>query len=91
MAIFVGNITLWKYSPFDVVPLKWAGKLAMTQGVFAALFLGIVRLVDLSPWLSLLVFPPLGLVLFLGINVMVGYIPTQPAQPYLRRVTKYLS
>ncbi|MDL0138595.1 oligosaccharide flippase family protein [Halobacterium salinarum] len=91
VTIFVGNVTLWKYSPFDVVSLRWAAKLAMTQGVFAALFLGTVRLVDLSPWISLLVFPSFGLVLFLGINIMAGYVPTQPAQLYLRRVTKYLS
>jgi O-antigen/teichoic acid export membrane protein len=90
VAIFVGNVTLWKHSQFDVVPLKWAGKLVITQGVFAALFLGIVRSVDLAPWLSLLVFPPSGLMLFLGINTTAGYIPTQPAQPYLRRVTNYL-
>jgi O-antigen/teichoic acid export membrane protein len=90
-AIFVGNVTVWKYSPFDVVPLNWAGKLTITQGVFAALFLGIVRFVDLTPWLSLLIFPSTGLVLFLGINIMAGYIPTQPVQPYLRRVTEYLS
>ncbi|EMA09190.1 polysaccharide biosynthesis protein [Haloarcula vallismortis ATCC 29715] len=91
VAIFVGNVTLWKYSPFDVVPLRWAGKLAMTQGVFATLLFGIVRIIDLSPWISLLVFPPLGLVLFLGINITAGYVPTQPAQPYLKRARKYLS
>jgi O-antigen/teichoic acid export membrane protein len=90
LAIFAGNVSLWAYSPFDFVPLRWAAKLAITQGVFALLFLGLVRLVDLSPWLSLLVFPPLGLVLFLGINVTAGYIPTQPARPYLQRVTEYL-
>ncbi|KAA9409952.1 flippase [Haloarcula hispanica] len=91
VAIFAGNAVLWAYSPFDFVPLWWTAKLAMTQGVFAIMFLGLVRFIDLSPWLSLLVFPPLGLVLFLGINVTAGYIPTQPARPYLKRVTEYLS
>ncbi|VTT87333.1 polysaccharide biosynthesis protein [Halorubrum sp. DM2] len=91
VAIFVGNVTLWKYSPFDIVPLRWAGKLAMTQGIFAVLFLGLVRFIDLSPWPSLLVFPLLGLVLFLGINITAGYVPTQPAQPYLKRAKRFLS
>lgn len=90
VAIFAGNVALWAYSPFKFVPLRWAAKLVIIQGLFAILFIGLVRLVDLSPWLSLLVFPPLGLVLFLGINVTAGYIPTQPAQPYLQRVTEYL-
>lgn len=91
IAIFIGNIILWVYSPFDVVPIRWAVKLVGTQVAFAVLFFGLVRLVDLSPWVSLLVFPPLGLIVFLGINVGVGYIPTQPARPYLRRVVEYFS
>lgn len=91
VAIFAGNAALWAYSPFDFVPLWWTAKLAATQGVFAVLFFRLVSLVNLSPWLSLLVFPPLGLVLFLGINITAGYLPTQPARPYLRRVTEYLS
>lgn len=91
VAIFVGNVTLWNHSQFDVVPLKWAGKLVITQGIFAVLFLGAIRLVDLSSWISLFVFPPLGLVLFLGINITAGYIPTQQVRPYLKRVSEYLS
>jgi len=91
VAIFAGNVALWAYSPFDFVPLWWAAKLALTQGAFAVLFLGLARVVSISPWLSLLVFPPLGLVLFLGINLAAGLISIQYARPYLRRVTKYLS
>lgn len=91
VAIFVGNIALWAYSPFDFLPLGWTVRLAITQATFTGLFLGIVHLVDLSPWLSLFVFPPLGLVLFLGINVTAGYIPTEPARPYLRRARGILS
>lgn len=91
VVIFVGNVTLWKYSQFDVVSLSWAGKLAITQGIFAALFFGIFRFVSLPPWISLLVFPPLGLVLFLGVNIMAGYIPIQPARRYLLRLSKYFA
>jgi O-antigen/teichoic acid export membrane protein len=90
VAIFAGNVALWAYSPFDFVPLWWAAKLALTQGAFAVLFLGLARVVSISLWLSLLVLPPLGLVLFLVINVTAGYVPTQPARPYLRRVTEYI-
>lgn len=90
VTIFVGNVTLWKYSQFDVVSLKWVGRLAMTQGIFVVLFLGIVRFIDTSPWGALLVFPPLGLVLFLGINISAGYIPTQPVRSYVKRATEYL-
>jgi O-antigen/teichoic acid export membrane protein len=91
VAIFVGNIILWKYTQFDVVPLKWAGKLIMTQGIFAILFFGIVRFASTSPWTSLLVFPPIGFVLFLGINVTAGYIPSQLVHFYLKRIINYLS
>jgi O-antigen/teichoic acid export membrane protein len=90
IAIFIGNITLWKYSQFDIVPLRWAGRLVVTQGVFAVLFLSIVQSVNISPWYSLLIFPLLGLALFLGINITTGYIPTKPARPYLRKIANYL-
>ncbi|KZX48728.1 flippase [Haloarcula sp. K1] len=89
VAIFVGNVTLWKYSQFDVVSLKWVGKLATAQGIFAVSFLGIIGLSDTSSWVSLLVFPPVGLILFLGINVTAGYIPVQWVRPHLERVKKY--
>jgi O-antigen/teichoic acid export membrane protein len=91
VGIFVGIVVLWTYSPFNFVPARWAAKLAITQGGFAILFLGLVRLVDFSPLVSLLVFPPLGLMLFLGINVISGYVPTQQAQASVRMVTKYFS
>lgn len=91
VGIFVGIVVLWTYSPFNFVPMRWAAKLAITQGVFAILFLGLVRLVDFSPLVSLLVFPPLGLMLFLGINVISGYVPTHQVQGYLRMVTEYFS
>ncbi|MFY4814170.1 oligosaccharide flippase family protein [Haloarcula sp. AONF1] len=90
VAMFLGNVALWAYSPFDFVPLRWAARLVVTQAVFAILFLAIVRTVDISPWLSLLIFPLLGLILFTGINVTAGYIPTQPVRPYLRSVTENL-
>ncbi|NHN65063.1 oligosaccharide flippase family protein [Haloarcula sp. JP-Z28] len=90
VAMFAGNVALWAYSPFDVVPLRWAVKLAITQGAFAILFLGLVKLVNFSPWLSLFMFPPLGLVSFLGINMTVGYIPTQQVRLYLKKMIKHL-
>lgn len=90
VAIFVGNLTLWKYSQFDVVSLRWTGRLAITQALFAGPYVAIVRLVNLSPLVSLLVFPPLGLVLFLVINISAGYVPTEPAEPYLGPLAKYL-
>ncbi|WP_423998602.1 oligosaccharide flippase family protein [Haloarcula salina] len=80
VAIFIGNVALWKYSQFDLVPLRWTGKLVLTQVIFAILFLGIVHLVDLPPWISLALFSTLGLVLFLGINIVAGYVPMYPVQ-----------
>jgi len=80
VAIFIGNVTLWKYSQFDLVPLRWVVKLVLTQVIFAVLFLGIVHLIDLTPWVSLALFSTLGLVLFLGINILAGYVPLHPAQ-----------
>jgi len=89
IAIFAGSVALWHYSTFDIVPLRWSGKLVATQGMFAVLFLGIVQWVNVSAWISLLVFPLLGLALFLGINITAGYIPTEPAEQYLRKATNY--
>jgi O-antigen/teichoic acid export membrane protein len=89
--MFVGNVIIWKYSQFNIVPLSWVIKLVVTQLIFSVSFFGIVRFVSFSPWVSLLVFPPVGLVLFLSINISAGYIPTQPAQPYLSQLTEYLS
>ncbi|TKX44648.1 oligosaccharide flippase family protein [Halorubrum sp. ARQ200] len=73
--LFVGNVCIWFYTPFEVVPLLWATRLVLAQGVFAAVFLAVVYIVEFSSLVSLLVFPPLGLVLFIGINIIFGYIP----------------
>lgn len=75
--LFVGNVCLWFYSPFEVVSLRWITRLVLAQGVFAVVFLTIVSVADISTLVSLLVFPPLGLVLFLGINAIFGHIPIQ--------------
>jgi len=90
VAIFIGNVALWRYSTFDIVPLRWAGKLIVTQGVFAVLFLSIVQTANISSWVSLFAFPLIGLALFLTINITVGYISTKPARSYLRKVTNYV-
>lgn len=75
--LFVGNVSIWLYSPFKVVSLRWTTPLVLAQGLFAVVFLAVVSIADVSPLISLLVFPPLGLVLFLGINATFGHIPIQ--------------
>jgi O-antigen/teichoic acid export membrane protein len=90
-AIFIGNVILWYYSSFDIVPLNWVGKLGGTQAIFAVLFIGIVRLADFPSLVTLLIFPPTGLIIFLIINIFAGYIPIKPAKPYLRTIANFLS
>ncbi|WP_122088234.1 oligosaccharide flippase family protein [Halalkalicoccus subterraneus] len=82
VAIFVGNVLLWRRSPLEVVPLSWAVKLIGVQIAFFAVFIAIVSLVNLSPLVSLLVFPPLGFIIFLSLNVTAGYIPVEIVREY---------
>ncbi|MDB2265752.1 flippase [Halorubrum ezzemoulense] len=72
--LFAGNVCIWFYSPFEVVSLRWTTSLVLAQGVFAVMFLVIVSIAEVSSLVSLLVFPPLGLVLFVGINILFGQI-----------------
>jgi O-antigen/teichoic acid export membrane protein len=88
-AIFIGNIILWHKSAFDLVPLRWIGKLAAVQVAFIFVFSSIVRLSSLSPILSLITLPPIGLFLFLLINIYAGYIPTQSALSYIKNNISY--
>ncbi|MFC7076801.1 flippase [Haloarcula halophila] len=73
-SIFVGNIVIWNRSSIDIVPIEWFAKLIAAQAIFAAIFLGTVFVCDSSPIVSLLIFPPFGLLVFLGTNVFAGYI-----------------
>ncbi len=72
--LFVGNVGIWFYSPFEVVSLRWTIPFVLAQGAFAVVFLAIVSITEISSLVSLLIFPPLGLVLFIGINVIFGYV-----------------
>lgn len=74
IAILVGNVVIWRISPVKMVSLKWSLKLLSTQLLFAAVFLSLVNIVELSPLLSLAVFPVVGLFLFLGLNMRAGFI-----------------
>lgn len=84
VAIFGGNLVIWALSPVDLVPIQWFVKLVAVQCLFAAIFITIVSLLDLSPILSLLVFPPFGLFLFTVMNLITGYIPLAPVNSILR-------
>jgi len=77
VAIFIGNIVLWNYSPFNRVSVRWTGKLIAVQGLFATSFWAITKFLELPPLTSLMLLPPVGFALFVGINVVAGYIPLQ--------------
>ncbi|ELY87074.1 polysaccharide biosynthesis protein [Natrinema altunense JCM 12890] len=81
ISIFIGNTAVWKRSPFELVSLIWVCKLVTVQGVFAVLFLTTVSLLNFSPLISLLLFPPVGLLMFLAINMIAGYVPTERVLP----------
>ncbi|WP_276253170.1 flippase [Halomontanus rarus] len=89
ISIFVGNIILWERSPFKLVSLEWIGKLVLVQGLFSIIFLIIVSHSDFSPLISLLIFSPVGLVMFLCINILFGYVPIQPIKTYLDSIVRY--
>ncbi|OYR56278.1 oligosaccharide flippase family protein [Halorubrum halodurans] len=86
--LFVGNVCIWLSSPFEVVSLRWITPLVLAQGVFAIVFFATVFSVEVSPLISLLVFPPLGFVLFIGINVVFGHIPIQEFRSHVSTVVK---
>lgn len=86
VAIFIGNILLWRRSPLELVPVRWAAKLITVQLVFFAVFWLIVSVLEFSPLVSLLVFPPLGLLIFLTLNVAAGYIPVARIKGYAHKV-----
>lgn len=75
IAIFAGNLIIWKQSPIEIVPFGWFGKLIAIQGIFASIFLGTIYISDFSPIISLFGFPIFGLLIFLGLNIFAGYIP----------------
>jgi O-antigen/teichoic acid export membrane protein len=90
VAVFIGYIIVWNHSQFDLLPLCWVGKLMMSQGIFAVIFLGTVRLSNFSPIVSLVILPPLGLLLFVGINVTTGNIPIQSVKNHLKQKIRHL-
>jgi O-antigen/teichoic acid export membrane protein len=84
ITMFVGNILIWRWSPIKMVTFGWLGRLIFTQGIFTVLFLSILRISDTSPVVSLLIFPPAGLSLFLSINIFAGYIPLSEMKSLIR-------
>lgn len=72
--VFLGNTSLWYLSEFKLVGFAWAGRLALSQAVFFIIFLLIVAAVNLSPLTALIIYPPVGLILFILINLGTGYI-----------------
>lgn len=75
VAIFVGSVAIWRRSTIEIVPIRWSIRLVSVQGAFAAIFLMIASSVELSPLVSLVALPPLGLLLFVGFNASAGYLP----------------
>lgn len=86
VAIFVGNALLWKRSTLEVVSLRWVVKLIAVQLVFLAVFYAVISAFSYSPLVSLLVFPLLGFLIFLSLNVATGYIPVTLIREYVRKV-----
>lgn len=89
-SLFVGYILLWKQSPFNLVSLRWTGRLVIVQGLFAVSFVALVSTSDFSPLISLIVFPPLGLVMFVYVNTMSGYIPMGKVKAHANTVINYI-
>ncbi|WP_339104216.1 oligosaccharide flippase family protein [Haloterrigena salinisoli] len=86
VAIFAGNTLLWKRSPLRIVSLRWVVRLIAVQLIFLAVFYMTVSSFSYSPLVSLLVFPPFGLLMFLSLNVTAGYIPVELIREFLHKV-----
>jgi O-antigen/teichoic acid export membrane protein len=87
--LFFGNVCVWFYSPFEMVSIQWITPLVIAQGVFIMMYLTIVSIADFSALISLLVFPPIGLALFLVINIMFKQIPIQMIRSQLKTVLRW--
>ncbi|SEU04836.1 flippase [Natrinema hispanicum] len=85
VAIFAGNALLWQRSPIEIVSLRWIARLLAVQFMFFAVFYMLVSTFSYSPLVSLLVFPPVGLLTFLSLNVAAGYIPVELIREYLHK------
>lgn len=85
VVIFVSNILLWKRSSLEVVSARWGAKLITVQLMFFAVFWLIVSALEFSSLVSLLVFPPLGLLIFTSLNIAAGYIRVDPIRAYLHK------
>lgn len=82
--MIVGALIIWDFSVFPYPHRKTMLKLVFPQILFASLYIPIVLTIDLSDLLSLLIFPPIGLVIFVSSNILFGnisisniYIPLQ--------------
>jgi O-antigen/teichoic acid export membrane protein len=72
--MFVGVTMIWWRSPFAFPECAFLGKIILVQVGFALVYLSIVSMLRVGPTLSLLVFPPLGAALFVGLNVVTGIV-----------------
>ncbi|ELK54244.1 polysaccharide biosynthesis protein [Haloferax sp. BAB-2207] len=75
VAIFIGNTLLWRYSPFKFVSVKWISKVILPQVIFSVIFFTISITINISPLNKMLVLPPIGLIVFLILNILFGHIP----------------
>lgn len=90
IVIFLGNTAIWFHSPFDLVPLRWVSRLILVQAIFFGVFATIVYIFNFSPLVTIFVFPAVGLLIFLCLNIYAGYIPKSTIEEHLKGSIDYL-
>ncbi|WP_435102462.1 flippase [Halarchaeum sp. P4] len=83
--MFVVKIYLWRISTFDVLSGWWWSRIFSVQLAYFMTFYFIVSSVSLSPALSIAVFPPVGLAIFMIFNISAGYIPLSQVRSLVAR------
>ncbi|WP_084779325.1 flippase [Natrinema sp. J7-2] len=88
--IFLGNVSIWVRSPFKLVPFRWVARLVFFQTLFVSIFAAIVYSITFRPLIALVVFPPVGFMLFMGVNLYGGYIPRSRIKNQVQAGVNYL-
>jgi O-antigen/teichoic acid export membrane protein len=72
--MFVGVLAIWWRSTFHIPRWRFFGKILLVQSAFAVLFTRLVSASGTDPVLSMIVFPIVGGVLFVGLNLATGIV-----------------
>lgn len=85
--MIVGALIIWYLSEFQYPPYKKVLRIVFPQLLFAMLYIPIVVIADLSDLMSLVIFPPIGLVIFGIFNLLLGTILVDDIRAAIRTIS----